>query len=130
MSRESIRQAVETRINSNWNTTPIDWDNVYFVPPNNSPFISVRIIFGEERPASILQGYRQRGFININVFAPEGTGTAVPYGYADTLGSLFRGKQFSGISCEGPTFTRVPSQEKGWFQINVSIPFYSDTIYY
>jgi len=129
MSRAAIRQAIESRLASGWSTTPIAWDNVYFSPPANSPFLRMTILFGEELQVSMLNGYRQHGIIDISVFVPVGSGTATAYSYADTLSGLFRGQQFSGISCRGAKTTRIPSLEKGWVQLNVSIPFYADTIY-
>jgi hypothetical protein len=129
MSRAAIRQAVESRLSSNWATTPIAWDNVYFSPPANAAFIRCTVLFGDEQQVSMLNGYRQNGIIDIAIFAPVGVGTATVYTYADTLSNIFRGKQFSGVSCRGANTTRVPSLEKGWFQLNVSIPFYTDTIY-
>lgn len=129
MNKAGIRQAIEGRLKSNWSTTPIAWDNIVFTPPAASPFIRLTILLSEETQISMLKGYRQSGYIDIGIFCPEGSGTNTAYVYADSLSTIFRGVQFSGISCQGAKTTRIPSQEKGWFMLNVSIPFYVDTIY-
>lgn len=129
MARAAVRQAIEERLANNWTATPIAMDNVYFSPPANSPFIRLTIIMGTENQVSMLNGYRLSGFIDVGIFAPEGTGTAASYTYADNICTLFRGQEFSGVTCRGATTTRIPSADKGWLQLNVSIPFFYNTIY-
>jgi hypothetical protein len=129
MSLASIRTAIETRFNSNWNTTPIAWENVAFTPPDNSPFVTFSIQFGRDDTIAMLKGHRQYGTIEVNIFVPEATGTATALGYADTIAAIYRDVLFSNIHCSGTVIRTVPQHTKGWFQVNVSVPFHSDTLY-
>ena len=137
MSYALERQTIESRFNTQWAAaTPIAWDNVEYVPTPGTAFVAISILNADAFQASIggIGGYGQlhrfNGIININIFTPEGTGTATARGYADTAAAIFRSWSSSiatsqKITCRSPYITSIGEKE-GWYQLNVTVPFFRD----
>lgn len=129
MSFQDELAAIETRLKTNWTTTPIKFENVPFTEPTTA-YVALNIVVGEGLQISlgatnVLR--RWPGIIMMRVFAPENTGTKVVRQYADSLGAIFDRAQFSSgnsgvISCRIPSIETVGLQS-GWWQINVSVPY-------
>lgn len=118
--------AIESRLSSNWTTTPIKYDNVDYVPTAGQNFVELIIDNSNAAIAgfgSTSLMYRMRGIISINIFTSLNTGTRTARGYADTIATLFRAAHFSGIICGAPNITRI-GQVEDWFVINVSVTYY------
>jgi hypothetical protein len=128
MGYETARQAIEGRLNSNWTSTNIKWNNVPFiVPDDGSSWIRLHVAdaYGFN---DCLGGLRQRytGIIVIELYAKEGVGTAALYGLADAAQGIFSNAVFSGIHCEAGYVQDLGTDEqwKGWYRLNALIPFY------
>lgn len=129
MSFQDELAAIETRLKTNWTTTPIKFENVPFTEPTTA-YVALNVVVGEGLQISlgatnVLR--RWPGIIMMRVFAPENTGTKVVRQYADSLGAIFDRVQFSSgnsgvISCRIPSIETVGLQS-GWWQINVSVPY-------
>jgi hypothetical protein len=131
MSFATARRDIENRMNDNWATTPIAWDNVHFNPPENGdPWVAFHIY--EDATNRITIGnpgvHRISGTIVINIMVKENSGTAEARGYADTIGAIFRDAVFSGITCREVTLTPA-GVNNGWYQLNLTIPFQWDGTY-
>lgn len=131
---DDARIAIESRINSNWTTTPVRYwsSGVPFDVPS-SAHIAVQI---EEFSASQItlgdtpQTHRYFGVLTIQVFVPERQGAKAAAGYCDTLDDLFRRAQFSSgnsgvITCRTPQ-ARTIGVKNGWYQVNLIIEFHRD----
>lgn len=128
MGYAAQRIAIESRFSTQWGvTTPIAWDNSQYKPDSGTPFVALSILNTSEQPVSIGSTVKTRngGFININIFVPENTGTAVIEGLCDSAAAVFRYKAFSGVSCRGAEI-RLIGRNKEWWQYNVSIEFQRD----
>ena len=125
---QTIRQAIESRLAANWTTTDIAWDNVAYTPTAETPFI--RLIIDEVDSRQITLGtdspcHRITGLIHIMVLVPTNTGTNTARGYCDSLASIFRNADFSGIKCQSPRIRRIGDIGEH-YQYSVLIPFYTD----
>jgi len=128
MSFESTRSAIAARMATGWATTPIAWENRDFTPPTSGGWVELTVIgaTGQTRGiAGTTIGVRDAGLIAINIYTPEGSGTATGRGYADTLAALFEHERFSGITTYAATLT-TRGVVNGWHQLNLTIPFRSN----
>ena len=92
MSLATARRDIETRIQSNWATTPVAFDNAPYRPRAGTPWVRVHIFEEDVNRLNIgTPGYhRVVGLIVMSIYVPVETGTQVARGYADTLAALFR----------------------------------------
>ena len=133
MSLATARRDIEKRLDANWATTVIAWDNVNFIPPDaaaGNSWIRLSILDGEAIRMNLGNPgiHRQTGLITIEIFAPLSEGTDTVRGYADTIASIFRDKQFNGITCREASPENL-GENNGWYQMNINIPFFWDGTY-
>jgi hypothetical protein len=127
-----IRAAIEGRIATQMALSPaypVSYQNVPFTPPNNAPWVQVSIRFGDNNYATLLgpsTGFnRQTGTLVLNVFTPQGQGTAANYTIAERLKDLFDRVKLSSIifdAASGPTQV-TPASPEPYFQTQVTITF-------
>lgn len=134
MSFEDTRAAIESRVKTNWTTTPVKYENVPFEETTKA-YVALFILGGEGGQISLGTPAVRRwpGGIVLQIFVPENTGTKTAKTYADTLAALFDRVQFSSgnsgtISCRIPS-TETVGVRNGWHQINVTVPFKRDRQY-
>ena len=135
MSFASERAAIEARLSTNWTTTTVQYENVPFTKPNNNTYVALFIINGDATQIDLVPNpiHRFLGTITMQLFVPEGSGTNLVRGYADTLAGIFRNVQFNSgssgtILCRTPTIQRV-GVNSGIYQTNVSVPYQRDKIF-
>ena len=130
MTYQAERQAIESRFYNNYTATDVKYDNVEYTPTPNRPFLEFEIHDGEQLPISTADTilYRNVGIISMNLHVPINTAAQTGMGYADTAAAVFRGQQFSGITCRGASITRIGEFDQ-WFIINISIPFFRDELF-
>jgi hypothetical protein len=122
MSFVNERAYIEARLSANWATTPIDWENVDFDTPNNSPWIRLSVLNGESDRRNINSGKRHLGLVVIQIFVPINTGTNTIRGYADTLAAVFEDQDFDDVEC-GIASIAIIGNSDVWYQVNVTIPY-------
>lgn len=129
MGFDTGRKDVETRFQNYWGTTTeVLYDNMTRVPERGTPWVRLTINEGQSNIIGIADTnlYRNLGVIIVQVFVPEGQGTASARQLADQAAAIFRGAQFgSGITCRAPQLANIGVID-GWYQINVSVPFFRD----
>jgi hypothetical protein len=128
-----VRAAIEGRIAAEMALAPvypISYQNVPFTPPNNTPWAQAFIRFGDNNYATLLPtgsvGFnRQTGTLVINVFTPQGQGTAANFTIAERLKDLFDRQIVSGIifdAASGPAQV-TPAAPEPYFQTQLTITF-------
>ncbi len=134
MSVESAAKAIETRLQANWSTTPIKYENAPFPEPT-AAYVALFIRDGEGNQISLGSPAVRRwpGLIILQIFVPADTGTRKALEYADDLGPIFDRVQFSDgesgtITCRTPS-TQIIGSRHGWQQVNVTIGFHRDKQY-
>lgn len=134
MSTEDARQAIEARAAANWTTTPIRFENVPF-QESAAPYMALFILDGDGVQISLGTPAVRRwsGVILMQIFVQPDSGTKLARTYADSLGAIFDGQQFSAGD-SGTIRTGIPSIrpigiQHGWYQVNVTIPFIRDKQY-
>jgi len=92
-------------------------------------FVRFTLQFGDSKRMQIGgNGYRHMGVLLSQIFLREGIGVARGVEIADLISSMFRDKIVGGVNLWVPFVTKVPFSEKGWYQIQVSTPFYFDEV--
>ena len=133
MSYADEERAFHERLAANWTTTPIKYGSAPFTEPTATHWMAIWIqnIDAQQIDVGVTNPLvRHPGRIVIQVFAPESQGVRTSKVYADTLGAIFAGQQFSAgtsgtIRCRRATVRSLPPQH-GWSQVNVEIPFSRD----
>lgn len=121
-SYAAAKAAVRTRLDANWTTTRIAYQNEVPAspwPPTTgsagsmtfAPWVFLEIsnlparIHGAGKPGSIVTV--TPGFILVHVFVPRGSGDATATQYAETIGEIFRNAKFydAGDGCYARSWT-------------------------
>lgn len=127
-----VRAAIEERIATEMALSPVypvSYQNVPFTPPNNSPWLQVFIRFGDNSYATILgpsTGFnRQTGTLVVNIFTPQGQGTAANFTIAERIKDKFDRAKFSSIifdAASGPAQV-TPAAPEPYFQTQLTATF-------
>lgn len=108
MAGKPVVDAVEARLAANWTTTPIIGVNLQGdTPSDGSAFVAVQYPVANEAHVGMAgvgqRTFRETGAFRIVINIARGQGVALGLQYAETLRSLFRAAQFSGVSCLAPS---------------------------
>ncbi len=122
---ETTYTAIETRLQSNWADTPIDFDNTPYTPVRGTPFIRLQVEWATTSNISIGGLQRGEGLVYISVFVPTDGGSRQASVLADKLFTIFSNQQDGNVKYYAPYLQRV-GQVQEFYQINVLVPFASD----
>ena len=90
---ERLRQLFQIRLASKWTETRVQYDNVKLnpVPSNSETWIALNIFYGSEKNVEFSKGVtrRQQGFVQVTIYVPVHTGTAVLSNHASKLQAIF-----------------------------------------
>lgn len=134
MSLQTINTAILTRFANEWDTDDAavlypNSDPAGIPPSDKSPWVRINVLPGEAFTAT-LNGpagpeYRYPGIIMVQVFTNVNIGNGVAQRLADKVADIFRGQEFSGVTCRASSFNQIGDLD-GWFQVNVLTEFYFD----
>lgn len=128
------REAIEHRFREmfDYPECPIEYGNVgtrindsssTSTPYKKKQFVRLNIIGGQVSTREVNRiSTNVNGFININIFTAQNTGTQTALEIADKIYDIFNMVTFNGIMCEWASRTVVPPNN-GWYVLNISIPY-------
>jgi hypothetical protein len=124
MSFAQERIDIEARLNAGWTTTSIDFGNGPFVPTPGTAWIRCTILPGGAAALAFGRSADKEysGIIDIGIFVPRLTGTALARTYADTLAALFDEQAFGTVDCDEASIQNI-GPEEDWYHFAVTIPF-------
>jgi len=129
MTAKAETIAIESRFATNFTVCTVKYSNVSFEPTPREAWADIRVIIADSIKAEIGGGlHRNAGIISVNIYEPVNTGTAAGKNKADLAAAVFRGQQFSDITCRSPRITEVGEIDE-WYVINMSVPFFRDEIF-
>ena len=124
---DAARQTIQSRIETQWaasDNTKIIWPNDPQDPPNTGNWIQPSIIWGDAFITTKNGRNQIIGVVNINCYAPAGSGTGTLTDTADSVRDMINRVEVSGVRFEAPSGPRiVPSPDERWIQANVSVAF-------
>ena len=131
MSNSQITAALETALQAVDPTFPTAWENVDFIPPITA-YQVVTVLFAQpENPTLGNAFFRQRGYMQVQLRYPIGTGKQAAVAKAEAIQTAF--KRGSSVSSGGITATieRSPEIMAGYtdenrFIVNVKIWFFAN----
>jgi hypothetical protein len=141
MSKVAITTLLETTVQDNWSSTPIAWQNVEardsalsgapLLSAGSKSYISFMVDITKTEAIEIPLGYiRYFGYVGIDVYTLEGTGTRAAETLIDALVDLFQYRMISDdTACirfheylDSGTFTI----QEGWATHATQFPFSVD----
>lgn len=129
MTAKAETIAIESRFATNFTTCNVKYSNVKYDPTPEEAWVEIKVIIADSMRAEVGGGlHRNAGIISVNIYEPINTGTAAGKDKADLAAAVFRGQQFSGITCRSPMITEVGEIDE-WYVINMSVPFFRDEIF-
>lgn len=127
MNFEDATAAILEEFATAWvNTTPVAWPNIPFDPPENASWVRVTVLHAEARQVSLgsAKVYRRPGVVIVQVFVPEATAGQPALALADQVVTALQGKQLTGgVQLQTASIREVGPDQRGAYQINVSVPF-------
>lgn len=130
------RVAFELRVQTNFNTVPVQYQGVATPPPANAPWVRMVLLPGIGQRITLGPNavFREFGTLLFMIFVPINTGTAVGRAIADELSNLFHEAVFE-YGGSGKIRMRVPglndrgtTQDGSWYQLNLDIEYQRDVV--
>ena len=124
---EDKQTAIETFFKTNVTGVALVFENA--PTPDADEFIRIAVLFGTSKRMQIGGGaYRHPGIVAVQIFQREGVGINRGVELADVVSTAFRDKVNSEVNYQVPYVTKFPNAYEGWYQVQVSIPFYIDEV--
>lgn len=133
MSYEQNRKDIESFFVANFSGVSSDkiaWDNSEFtIPLDGSEWVRVSIQNTNSSYVSFGPNSRIRrnGILFVQIFGPENSETVTINQIIDNVTDVFETNLLAGVVFQSPNVNELGVNE-GWFQVNVSVPFYFDDI--
>lgn len=137
MSMSQDAATIQQRFAQEWPTlnptVPVAYENAAAsIPPENEHWLRFAIVPSAVAPSSFgpsIRRYEAVGRIEIQVFAPRGSGTALRDALADEAAAIFRNWRSpdGAVECKvGAELSTPPADEReAWSMRRVSIPYLS-----
>ena len=134
MARKAVVDAVEARLAANWLTTPIIGLNSTTgdAPSDGSAFVRVEYPVADSRQLTFgapgNNFWREEGAFRIIVNITRATGIATGLEWAETLESLFIGKNFDGVQTFSPGSPAIDDRndQGNYYQFSFAVPYWHD----
>lgn len=123
--KTSIESFIQTNA-SQFSNTDIVFENM--TKPNSSVnWMRVNILNSDSKQISLGNNpyYRYKGLLIFQIFTKPNTGSGKCNQIADTITTLFRSTSLGSITFKTP-MKDVIGEVDGWFQVNVSVPFFRE----
>jgi hypothetical protein len=125
---EAIK-AIQQQFAAGFSGAQIAYDNE---PPveRDAEFVRLSIQLGNSTPNLDSSFERTTGVAFISAIVPKGVGDIRAWALAKDAADVLRYKTFGGVRLTSASYTNVGiigdalEQDSGWYQINVSIPFW------
>lgn len=134
MSYETVRKEIQAYFANNFDGVTSDkiaWDNVSFTPEEGEAWVRFSVQNNLSNFISIggpSVKVRKLGIIFVQVFVPQGQGTLLADQIVDKVSNTLEAEQLtSGFTLQETSVQNV-GNNNGWYQVNVSTPFYYDEI--
>jgi hypothetical protein len=133
MASLAVVEAIKNRL-STWTTIPIVHPNESEESPADASAYA-RVDYPIASSDQITVGapgsnvFREEGVFRLVIYAERGKDIAEALGWADSLTSLFRGKQFDGVQtfAPSPPATDDESDNGNYYILAIAVPYQFDT---
>lgn len=126
------QEAIMARLSERWAAiTPIAWPNKGYKPVEGTAYIEARVARQDAFNADINAGasrIRYPGILTVDVRTPLNVGELQALEWGDTVAETFRNASFDGLHFRATT-VRDFGVEGAWYRVQVTCPFYRDSIH-
>ena len=138
MASKAVVDAVEARLGPSWTAADGSVLPVFGIntsgdtPSDGTPFIATQYPVANGEQITIgtpgTQVWREEGAIRFVLNIARGAGVAQGLQWADELATLFRGKQFGGVSTWAPTSPVLDNSNDvgNYWTLSFVCPYYTD----
>lgn len=130
-SYQDERITIESHFKSKWGaTTPVLFENNKKSPPKTGNWVRFQLIDSEKTQKSIgtSQLHRNTGQVIIQIFVKRGEGLGESFDLSDMAINVFDVVQLDSIQFRAGYRIAVGEVGEEWYQTNVIIPFYRNSI--
>ena len=133
MSYEAERVSAEVAFETGWaSATPIKYQNAPFTDPDGDEFVEFFVLSGPSNIASlggVNTMHRFIGFVQIDIYVPENTGTDRARELADTAATIFRDTRIDDMLFRASDITNGATPPAGYYRLTVTVPYQRDEIF-
>lgn len=130
MTYEALENVIRKRFNDNMmGSLAIVFDNQDVDSKQQDIWCRVNIRPGESIQADLGANKRFRvpGIMIVQIFNRTGLGTRAINVIVDRINGFFRAITVGGVTYQTPSVTHLGAN-KGWYQVNIACPWYSDDV--
>jgi hypothetical protein len=127
MTYEYLRSQIEQYFTTQWAaTTPIEYENVPYVPVPGTSWVCLKIVPNFSEIAALggssnPKFFRYHGFVTVDIRTPQDVGTKIMMDYADTVTAIFRGVELNGILFQDMHVKKM--NEEDWTRMFLSFEY-------
>lgn len=122
---------MNNHFNASFSTVDVVYQNTDFDVTTVDEFVKFDPIFADSKQVSLAkanQNFRQKGVLSIQIFTAPGQGSKRSADLTDEISTIWRAKNISSIIFSAPDTVIVGNTQDGFFQTNLLVDFYFDTI--
>jgi hypothetical protein len=126
----TIRQRFETLWPGQFSPqVPHTWGDVKYDPPEDTPWVRLTILPGQQAQASMGKQrlFRRNGVVVVDIFVPAGSGDGRAKELGDAVTNIFMGRTVSGVIFRATSLERV-QVDGAWTQYSASTPYQADSV--
>jgi hypothetical protein len=133
MGYSTDAQTIRERFDSEWPvqqpSVPYSFGDVEVDPPDDSPWVRVSTISGEQTQVSMgkLRRFRRVGLVMVQIFVPAGGGDGTARELGDSVAAIYQGRTVKGVIFRGTGLTRI-GIDGAWVQYNAATPYQADSL--
>ena len=127
MTPNAIRSALEAHLRDALAGVDVAWENVDYTPIQGTAWVRCVVRPGQVFDGEIGRlGLSQRpGVLLAQVFVPDHLGSGPALDMAQAVEAAFRHEDVGGVHCDNPYTTTVGPDGRGWYQVNVAVPWWA-----
>lgn len=125
------QQAILSHLGDHWSLTEIGWPNTQF-DHEGEEHITAKCVRQEAFNKDInatAKGVRHPGMLIVDIRVPINQGDGRALALADVVAGIFRNAIVDGIHFRAPTVRDDLSTETNWYHVQVTAPYWRDTIH-
>jgi hypothetical protein len=130
---QTIYQELRAKYATIASLPPTEYPNETFNKPSPATiWARFNILEGDEQQIDIgapSKIFRHSGILTVQVFAPLNNGAVSAIKVADAIADTFRNWCGVTVTCRNASVRSIGNDGFGWYQINITIPFHSDSIH-
>lgn len=122
------KATIENHVKNNLTGTNLVYEN-QSQPNSVLDWVRVNILNSDSKQVSLGNNpyFRYKGLLIFQIFTKPNIGSGRAMSIADQITTIFRGQKVGTITFRPPVTDKV-GENGGWYQVNVSVPFFREEL--